>query len=382
MSRFLFIVPPLHGHLNPTLSVGGELLNRGHKVAWVCNKSFIGELIPPEGEFIFINANQEEIERIAREEGAKKVNSTEFMFEQIWIPYSRITVKGISETIDQFKPDVIIHDNYVFSGAICAYRKNIPYATSITAPPELADKQVMPRISEKIDRYIIDLQKEFGINEQRKITDSEKLCLVFSSKEFIGMCDFPDYYKFVGPVIENRRFQPSFDWDKFNQSVMPKILVSLGTIDLGNRIVFFSKIAESFTGEYFTVIVVACPEILDRWPENFIVQDKIPQLDLLPHMDAVICHGGHNTVCEALSFSVPVIVAPMAFDQYKVASLVENSVCGRAIKFKRFTPSELRNILHEFMTDEKYKNAAKRIGDSFKNAGGAKRAAQLLEEIK
>ena len=35
MSRFLFVVPPLTGHVNPTASVGGELLARGHEVAWV-----------------------------------------------------------------------------------------------------------------------------------------------------------------------------------------------------------------------------------------------------------------------------------------------------------------------------------------------------------
>jgi MGT family glycosyltransferase len=381
MSRFIFIVPPLNGHLNPTLSVGTELLNRGHKAAWVCNKNFIGEMIPPQGEFIFIDANQDEIEKVAREEGAKKVNSTEFMFEQIWIPYSRITVEGISKAIDVFKPDLVIHDNYVFSGAICSYKKNIPYATSITAPPELADKHVMPGISKTIDKYIIDLQKEFGINENRKITDSEKLCLVFSSEEFIGISDFPNYYKFVGPVIDNRKFQPFFDWDKLNKSKMPKVLVSLGTIDLGNRKAFFSKIAESFAGENLTVVVIANPDTLDKWPDNFIVQHQIPQLDLLPLMNAVICHGGHNTVCEALSFSIPVIIAPMAFDQYKVASLVVNSGCGMAIKFKRFTPDELRNNLKEIMTEEKYKNAAKRISDSFKNAGGVKYAADFLEQV-
>ena len=34
MSRFLFVVPPLTGHINPTVAVGAELTARGHEVAW------------------------------------------------------------------------------------------------------------------------------------------------------------------------------------------------------------------------------------------------------------------------------------------------------------------------------------------------------------
>ena len=34
MSRFLFVVPPLTGHVNPTISVGRELAARGHQAAW------------------------------------------------------------------------------------------------------------------------------------------------------------------------------------------------------------------------------------------------------------------------------------------------------------------------------------------------------------
>lgn len=34
MSGFLFVVPPLVGHINPTVGVAAELAARGHRVAW------------------------------------------------------------------------------------------------------------------------------------------------------------------------------------------------------------------------------------------------------------------------------------------------------------------------------------------------------------
>ncbi len=46
MSRFLFVVPPLTGHVNPTASVGGELLARGHEVAWVGHPGTLKPLLP------------------------------------------------------------------------------------------------------------------------------------------------------------------------------------------------------------------------------------------------------------------------------------------------------------------------------------------------
>ena len=46
MSRFLFVVPPLTGHVNPTASVGGELLARGHEVAWVGHPGTLAPLLP------------------------------------------------------------------------------------------------------------------------------------------------------------------------------------------------------------------------------------------------------------------------------------------------------------------------------------------------
>ncbi|HWO68622.1 MAG TPA: glycosyltransferase, partial [Umezawaea sp.] len=45
MSRFLFVVPPLVGHVNPTVGVAAELVARGHEVAWAGHRDVIGKLL-------------------------------------------------------------------------------------------------------------------------------------------------------------------------------------------------------------------------------------------------------------------------------------------------------------------------------------------------
>ena len=52
MSRFLFVVPPMAGHVNPTLPVGRELAARGHAVAWAGPPEVAEELMPPGATFL------------------------------------------------------------------------------------------------------------------------------------------------------------------------------------------------------------------------------------------------------------------------------------------------------------------------------------------
>ena len=44
--KFLFVVPPLTGHVNPTVSVARALEARGHGVAWVGHPSKVRPLLP------------------------------------------------------------------------------------------------------------------------------------------------------------------------------------------------------------------------------------------------------------------------------------------------------------------------------------------------
>src|SRR6185295_18516837 len=44
--RVLFVVPPLAGHVNPTVTVAAELTARGHQVAWTGPAEVLPSLLP------------------------------------------------------------------------------------------------------------------------------------------------------------------------------------------------------------------------------------------------------------------------------------------------------------------------------------------------
>ena len=114
---------------------------------------------------------------------------------------------------------------------------------------------------------------------------------------------------------------------------------------------------------------------------NVIVRREVPQLALLRRVDAVVCHGGHNTVCEALAHGLPLVIAPIVFDQPGVAQLVVEAGAGIRVKFARVRARELRRAVDAVLQEPRYRLAAERIQESFRSAGGSAAAAVALEEL-
>jgi MGT family glycosyltransferase len=195
--------------------------------------------------------------------------------------------------------------------------------------------------------------------------------------------ELPPAYQFVGPVVRRPVAGGAFDWELLRRMEgKPRILVSIGTtFDHSQQLDFLRKVVAAFGGEPLSVILVSDETLLEEWPENFLVQRRIPQLELLQHLDAVVCHGGHNTVCETLTYGLPLVVLPIAYDQSHVASRVVAAETGIRLNFKRFRPADLRDAIWEVLREGKYRDAAGRIGASFREAGGVGRAANLLENL-
>eukprot|EP00438_Fugacium_kawagutii_P015525 Skav201966 [mRNA] locus=scaffold103:268394:269735:+ [translate_table: standard] len=72
-------------------------------------------------------------------------------------------------------------------------------------------------------------------------------------------------------------------------------------------------------------------------PENFVAQDALPQLELLPKCHAFITHGGANSMHEALSFGVPLAVVPIFGDQPANADVVASTGAGVSFRFPQET---------------------------------------------
>lgn len=388
MAKFVFIVPPLTGHINPTLSLGTVLLERGHRVGWITLDKSLANKLPLGGELLLIAYDENDQQKKEAEKYldiiTKKIvygiDSVKFLYEEVLIPLNRHSYEGIATLLDQFRPDLVITDHQMFAGAMAAFNKNLPYATSVTAPAAIKVMDELPKVHEWEVLQITALQQEFGIHESNNLATSELLTLIFTSREFFGEMELPEHFKFVGPVFNRRKVEIPFNWEAFLSIRQPRILVSIGTtFDHEHKKSFFSKVIEAFALEDIHVVVVSDPALFEEWPANFTVQKQIPQVELLPYLDAVVCHAGHNTVCESLMHGLPLVVIPIAYDQSHVAGRVFRVGAGERLNFNRFKAKHLLEATNTILKNPSYQEAAAKIKQSFIDAGGNETAADLLE---
>jgi MGT family glycosyltransferase len=386
MSKFLLVVPPFFGHISPTLSVGAGLLQKGHEVIWVGLQDLAPGRLPAGGRWVVppeLAGHGEELERILkRQDDGPYIGGAEVLklaLEETYLPFCRLLMKGLPGIAGEFRPDVMVSDCISFAGALCAYEKGIPYATTTPVPPNVMGSAMeMPKIREWQERLILGLQCEYGIYTDKAVIHSDRLNIVFTSREFAGITDPPSSMQFVGPV-RGRPDDGYFDWDKLERLEGPRVFVSLGTLLVDIRREFFRKIVQAFAGRPVTIVAATDPGILPAWPDNFIVQSFVPQSKVMAKMDAVICHGGFNTVNDALLNALPILLTPIAYDHFHTASLIERSGCGLAIRYKRLRVADLEPVVRELLERDAYRLAAGRMRDSFLRAGGSGKAVELLE---
>jgi MGT family glycosyltransferase len=390
MAKYAFVVPPLYGHINPTLSLGNALLKRDNEVVWigVDSDSRMEKILPEGGKFLSIAHDYDEqtIKELRNERinaPVQGIESLKILYEVDLIPLNQFMLDGIMHHLTEYRPDVVIYDCQLFAGAVAAAKLGIPYVASVTAPASIKAFDALPKLHEWENNQIIDFQKRNGIPCEMRLENSADLVLVYTSKLLFGKKKLPLIYQFVGPIIKDRPTGYDFDWKHFEAMTdRPRILVSIGTtFEDEEKLPFFQKTIEAFKDENLSVIMLSDPGLYKEIPSNFIIRKRIPQLEVLPYLDLVICHGGQNTVAETLSCGIPLIVLPIAYDQSQVASDVVQAGAGLRLKFSRFKPEDLKKAVHEILNNKEYKQNAEAIQTSFKEAGGVDRAISLLENI-
>lgn len=383
MSRFLFVVPPLSGHTNPTVSVAAELEARGHGVAWVGHGAVVERLLPEGARLHSLDAELPPgfLDEIgARARRLRGLEGLVFLWEEVLIPLARSMLPGVRAAVRAFEPDVLVVDQQALAGALLARAEGLPWATFATTSADRAESLAgLPRVLAWTEERLAELQREHGLEPVREPENAPALVVVFSTAALVGDTGrFPPQYRFVGPSIHRRRSDVSFPWEALGEE--PVVLVSLGTLNAERGARFFGAVREALADEPLQVVLVAPPE-LGPFPDNFLVRPFVPQLELLPRVSAVVCHAGHNTVCEALAHGLPLVVAPIKDDQPVVAQQVADAGAGLRLSFTRPRPAQLREAVRRVLDEPAFRAAAARVRASFEAAGGAARTAELLEGL-
>jgi MGT family glycosyltransferase len=386
MSRFLFVVPPLTGHVNPTVSVARALAADGHEVAWAAH-DVVRKLLPTEARVFSLGDNgpagffstQEQ-----RSQEVRGLESLKFLWEELLLPLALRMRPLVEDIIAAYRPDVVLVDQQAMGGAMAARKAGLPFATSCSTSAGVTNPLAgLPKVKAQLDAWLAALEDEAGLPHVPDPDLSPARVIVFSTEALVGPLDaFPAHYRFVGPSIADRPDATPFPWEALDRDPgRRRILVSLGTVSHARGGKFYDTVVAALADTPWQVVLVAPEGRIATPPASFIVRPRVPQLALLPHLHAVVSHGGHNTVCESLSHGLPLVITPIRDDQTVVADQVVRAEAGVRLHFSRLTPDVLRGALARVLDEPRYTEAAVRVRESFARAGGAAAAARSLLEL-
>lgn len=381
MSRVLFVVPPFAAHVNPTVSIAAELVAAGHECAWATYPQMRPLL--PDGARVYevrdsgLAGAEAELRRAA---SAPWLAGMKALFERILVPMAHDMMPATQEAIAGFRPDVVVADHQAIAAALAARQHGLRWVTSAPSATLLRDRlQQYPTVAAWVAKLYAGLEREAGLAPVAHPDLSPELVLVYTSRYLAGEQEtYPASYRFVGPALQHRAESIEFPWERLTGR--RALLVSFGTLFAERVRPLYARLVEALRDEDVTVVVGTRPDLLPDPPGNFIVRSWLPLTGLMPRMSAILCHAG-VVVNEALYFGVPAVVAPMAHEQSIYAELVVESGAGLRVRSNRVAASALREAITTVLDGAVFRTAAQRVAASFREAGGARAAAQAIVGI-
>jgi UDP:flavonoid glycosyltransferase YjiC (YdhE family) len=378
MSRFLFVVPPIAGHVNPAGAIAHVLGERGHEVAWVGSQARLHALLGPDA---VVYPTGMRVFRGQLEVGTAAVKS---LWEGFIAPFARFILPAVEKAVEAFSPDVIAADQVALAGAIVAHRHRLPWATLLASSFELARpfRDELPRVDAWTWEQRTAVWAAAGLpGEVRRF--SPYLVIAFTGQALTAGKSFPGHVALVGAALAGRIAGPDFPWDWLDPA-RRHVVVTVGTLAAdvaAGPASFYARAVDALAplGGLLQAIVVAPAGAVPDPPRHVLVAPRVPLLELMPHLHAVVSHGGLNTVCEALSFGVPLVVAPIRHDQPFNAAQVAAAGAGIRVNFGRATPDQLRAAVTAVIENPAYRDAARQAADSLAASGGAQAGAERLE---
>lgn len=166
----------------------------------------------------------------------------------------------------------------------------------------------------------------------------------------------------------------------------PFVFASLGTLQ-GQRRALLSRIARACQRQNVQVLIAHCGGLTEREAEALRVPGEVwvtgfaPQQAVLERADAVISHAGLNTALDACAAGKPVLALPIAFDQPGVAARLVHAGAGLKASPRWASSRTLGNLLRRLLDEPAFAVNARRLGAELASAGGASRAADVIEQV-
>jgi MGT family glycosyltransferase len=418
---FVFFPEGAYGPTNNCVGIGDVLRRRGHRVVFIVEESFAGTLEakgfeerlmrlqpPAEGEEDpgqFWKDYIRETAPVFRKPTIEQLGEFIAPTFQALIDGAKYVNERLVEILDEVAPDLIVEDNVVAFPALPASGR--PWVRIVSCnPTEIKDPAVPPPFSgyPTADRAGWDAYREAYRRALGPIhRDFDDFCRSRGAQplpelELIHASPWLNLWIYPAEVDYQRARSLPGSWHNLETSVRttdeawelpealaapdgPLVYLSLGSLGSAD-VELMQGLIESLADSRYRVIVSEGPQHAElELAGNMVGEEFLPQTSILPRVDAVMTHGGNNTVTECFHFGKPMVLLPLFWDQYDNAQRVDETGFGIRLDTYRHQPEELRGALDRLIGDrglhERLAAAARRLTAR----RGTEAAADLLERV-
>lgn len=304
---------------------------------------------------------------------------------------TRAVLHDMLEIVDGWHPHVVVRESQEYAGALAAERAGIPHVR-VALGLAAQEDDTLSLAAGAVD----EVRGALGLPadpDARALRESPYLTFVPPPLEQPGAPEPPAMHRFR----DDRNGAQAPRWIEGDG---PVVYVTFGSVAglLGLYPRLYRATLEQLADLPARILVTigddADPGDLGPLPTNVQVERWIAQDAVLPHADAVVCHGGYGSVLGALAHGVPVVALPMfADDQWRNARRLHDLGAGIALDGIRAPerrmldgpdPHAFRALpaaIDAVLRDAGYRRAARGLARAIDALAPVDAAAELLVAI-
>ncbi|MGW6696729.1 macrolide family glycosyltransferase [Nocardia sp. NPDC055049] len=375
---------PIVSHVLPSLEVIRELVARGHRVTYA-NDPAVADLITEAGaELIACTSMLPVADNTWPEDPVAVMN--------LFLDNAQLALPQLRAAYDHDPADLYLYDIGAYAGRALAetqHRRMIQLSPTFVAWTGYEHEVAAPlRQLPGADAYQAKFARWLAgcgaattdVDDFSGVPDQALALIPRAMQPHADRVD-SGTVTFVGPCFDTR---PSAGWDR-PAHAEKVLLISLGSA-YTRRPEFYRQCLQAF-GDlpgWHVVLQIGKhtdPSELGDIAANVEVHSWVPQRAILERADAFVTHAGMGGCGEGLLAGVPMIAVPQGAEQFMNADRLVELGVARRIDTADATAANLRQALHDMVTDPDLARRCARLRADAHAEGGTMRAADLIEKL-
>jgi MGT family glycosyltransferase len=395
-AHFLLVVIDAGGTVPPALSLGAQLVRRGHQVRVLGDPTIetsaqsAGCAFSPWREAPHFSSVAEQTAMIAALEGGNPYQAFRAAKDYAGKAMTSRFARDVISTVRESPVDAILADGLpgILIGAHATRRPTAALVAQTYVRPtpglpllgtgwspghgflvKARDKVIpkvaarlltptLPRLNAVIERYeLLPLDNVF------ELYDRCSRVLVMTSPSFdFRAPQLPANVRYVGPQLDDPDWAASAKWQRKGSE--PLVLVATSSI-YQDQVDLLARIAAGLR-QLPVRAVLTTGRAVDpaeiQAGANVEVLQTAPHARVLREASVVVTHAGHGTVLKALAAGVPLVCIPMGRDQKDNTVRVLRLGAGIRLS-KKSTPTQIAAAITEILERPQYLAAARRFAE-------------------